>query len=130
MSVGVVVISHSKNLADGLLELIAQAQPEVNVAAAGGTDNGELGTSALKIKEQIESVLSSEGVVVLFDIGSAKMNADLALDLLGNPKNVVIADAPLVEGAYVAVVEAGMGKPVEDVKKAAEKTRATKKIHE
>lgn len=128
MSVGVVVVSHSKALANGLLELISQAQPEVKAAAAGGTDDGVLGTSALKIHTQIESANSGDGVVVLFDIGSAKMNADLAIEMLGSPNNVVIADAPLVEGAYVAVVEAGMGKSVEEVKKAAEHTRAAKKF--
>ncbi|HET7658670.1 MAG TPA: dihydroxyacetone kinase phosphoryl donor subunit DhaM [Bacillales bacterium] len=129
MSVGVVVVSHSQSLANGLVELISQANPEVRVASAGGTDDGDLGTSAMKIKEQIESIHTSDGVVVLFDIGSAKMNADLALELLGSPENVVIADAPFVEGAYVAVVEAGMGKSVQEVQEAAEKTRLTKKIN-
>lgn len=129
MSVGIVIISHSENLANGLLELLEQAQPEVKVGAAGGTDEGELGTSPMKIKSQMESVDDGEGVVVLFDIGSAKMNADLAIEMLGSPENVLIADAPFVEGAYVAVIEAGMGKTVQAVKKAAEDTRMTKKIN-
>jgi len=68
-------------------------------------------------------------VVILFDLGSALINAELALEMLGEDKAVRIADAPLVEGAYAAVVEAGMGSSLEEVVQSAEKAKNLKKIN-
>lgn len=121
--VSIVLISHSKDLVQGLKALLQQFQPEVNVSCAGGTDDEEIGTSALKIKRSIEEVMTDAGVIVLFDIGSAKMNADLAIEMMGHPKKVAMADAPLVEGAIASVVEAGMGNSLEDVVKSAEEAK-------
>ncbi|MFC4618719.1 dihydroxyacetone kinase phosphoryl donor subunit DhaM [Camelliibacillus cellulosilyticus] len=121
MSVGIVIISHSADITKGLQALIKQAIPDVKLAIAGGTDDNDIGTSAMKIMAQIETVHSEDGVVVLYDLGSAKMNAELAIEMLGSPDNVVIAAAPLVEGAYIAAVEAGLEKSLQEVKEAAEK---------
>jgi dihydroxyacetone kinase phosphotransfer subunit len=128
MSVGIVVISHSDEIASGLKKLLQQANDEVPIAACGGTDDGNLGTHAPAIKEAIDKVNAGEGVVLLFDIGSARMNAELAVEMSGNPENMVIADAPLIEGSYAAVVEAGMGKTVSEVGQAAEKARSARKV--
>ncbi len=105
--VGLVLVSHSEKLVEGLAEFLSQIQKGVPVAIAGGTDDGELGTSPFKIKEAIERVYSDCGVLVLFDIGSAAMSVEMAIEMLGDEKKIRVADAPLVEGAYAAAVEAG-----------------------
>lgn len=125
----IVLISHSKDLVQGLRALLQQFQPEVQIACAGGTDDEQIGISALKIKKAIDEVLGDAGVVLLFDIGSAKMNADLALEMIGNPQHLIMADAPLVEGAFVAVVEAGQGKSLKEVVKAAEDAKNMVKMN-
>jgi dihydroxyacetone kinase phosphotransfer subunit len=128
MAVGLVLISHSPQISKGVFDLVKQAMPEVNVADAGGTDNGEIGTSALKIKEAIESVHSGDGVAVFFDFGSAVMNAEMAIELLEEDIEVELVDAPLVEGAYAAVMQAGFGKSLKEVAEEAVKTRQAEKI--
>lgn len=127
--VGIVLVSHSRDLVMGLQELLAQLPYDVPLAAAGGTDEGEIGTSAMKIKAAIEQVYSEQGVVLLFDLGSASMNAELAVEWLAEEKqaNVKIADAPLVEGAYAAVVLSGCGGSLLEVLNAAQEAKQLEK---
>lgn len=126
-NVGIVIISHSANLVKGLEELLNQIQQSVPIATAGGTDNDEIGTDVFKIKQAIESVYSDKGVAILFDLGSALINAEMALEMLEN-KNVKIVDAPLVEGAYAAVIQSGIGCSLEEVVAAAEAARNLQKL--
>lgn len=126
--VGIVLVSHSVELVTGLKKFLAQIQPSVPVAIAGGDENDGLGTSAQKIKEAIESVYSDQGVVVLFDLGSALMQTEIALEWMENSEKVKIANAPLVEGAYTAVVQSGCGGSLEEVLRAAEKAKQMNKI--
>ncbi|MCP8615449.1 dihydroxyacetone kinase phosphoryl donor subunit DhaM [Salirhabdus salicampi] len=126
--VGIVLISHSVKVVEGIHELVRQVEKNVPIEIAGGTDDLEIGTSVEKIQNAIEKAYSDKGVVILFDLGSAIMNAELALEITGY-ENVKIADAPLLEGSYVAAVEAGMGKTLEEVVKTAEETRTSNKIH-
>src|SRR5437763_9688239 len=110
--VGIVVVSHSEKLAEGLRELVGQlSQGAVPVASAGGGPQGELGTSAERIRAAIQAVGGPDGVLVLVDLGSAVLSAEMAIDLLDPPgvPEVRISDAPLVEGAVVAVIHAGQG---------------------
>ncbi|SDY27036.1 dihydroxyacetone kinase, phosphotransfer subunit [Evansella caseinilytica] len=127
--VSLLLISHSHDIVNGLKSLLNQVQPEVNIAAAGGAD-GDIGTNAFTIKTALESIYSERGVVILFDLGSALINAELAVEMLGldDGEKVIFADAPLVEGAYAAVVEAGVGGTVEEVAAAAESTKQLQKI--
>ncbi|ADU93809.1 dihydroxyacetone kinase phosphoryl donor subunit DhaM [Geobacillus sp. Y412MC52] len=125
--VSLVLVSHSEEIAKGLKKLLKQIAPDVRIAAAGGSD-GEIGTNALHIQEAIESVYSEKGTVVLFDLGSALLNAELALEMADRKERVRIADAPLVEGAYIAAVEAGLGKPLEEVVQACEAAKEMVKI--
>lgn len=120
MSVGLVIVSHSSKIAEGLVELAAQMAPDVLIVAAGGTDDGRIGTSLEKVMTALEVSESGSGVVVLCDLGSAVMTAESALEFAGNPENVVLADAPLVEGAVAAAVAAQSGDSVQNVKAAAE----------
>jgi PTS hybrid protein len=125
--VGLVLISHSYDLAYGLKTIASQVEPDVPIAIAGGSDDNEIGTSVIKIKEAVESVYSDKGVILFFDLGSALMNAELAVEFLGHPLNVKIADAPLVEGVYAAAVESGCGGDLDEVLKVAEQTRSLEK---
>ena len=123
--VGLVLISHSGTLADGLREMVAQvAGDDVAVGTAGGTDDGRLGTSAPRIAAALRSTLaaSPDGVVVLLDLGSAALSLELALEDLDPAERdrVRVTEAPLVEGAILAAVQASIGAPLGDVVAAAE----------
>ncbi|NQX06684.1 PTS-dependent dihydroxyacetone kinase phosphotransferase subunit DhaM [Rathayibacter sp. VKM Ac-2856] len=125
MSVGLVLVSHSARLAEGLVELAAQMAPEVALIAAGGTDDGGIGTSFERITAALAEADSGEGAVVLCDLGSAIMTAETAVEFLDDEarERVRIADAPLVEGAVAAAVAAGAGGALADVLAAAESAR-------
>lgn len=120
MSVGLVVVSHSAQLAAGVVELAAQMAPDVSLIPAGGMDDGGLGTSLEKVMTALGLADTGNGAVVLTDLGSAVMTAESALEFLGNPEDVRLADAPLVEGAVAAAVAAQSGACLDVVCKAAE----------
>ncbi|KGA98951.1 dihydroxyacetone kinase [Alkalihalobacillus alcalophilus ATCC 27647 = CGMCC 1.3604] len=126
--VSLVFVSHSYHIVKGLQALMTEMQPDVKIAIAGGEPGGGIGTNALDIKKAIESVYTEKGVVILFDLGSALMNSEMAIELLDDASNVCIADAPILEGGYAAVVEAGFGSEVEEVKEAAQMVRGIPKI--
>lgn len=112
--VGIVIVSHSAQLARGVQELMDQmTQGRVRVAIAGGMDDPEnpIGTDAMKVIAAIESVFDEAGVVVLMDLGSALLSAETALDFLDPAQRdrVHLCEAPLVEGAIAAAVQAAVG---------------------
>ncbi|MCX7521541.1 dihydroxyacetone kinase phosphoryl donor subunit DhaM [Microbacterium sp. STN6] len=108
--VGVVFVSHSEKIADGLVELARQMAPNTTLVAAGGTDDGGIGTSLTKILQAVQSADAGAGAVVLCDLGSAIMTAESALDFLGpDAAQVRLVDAPLVEGGVAAAVAAESG---------------------
>jgi phosphocarrier protein FPr len=118
--VGIVVVSHSRSIASGVVDLARQVGgPEVSIAAAGGlaADPSVLGTDADLIRQAIESVYSPSGVAIFTDLGSAILSADLAIELLPAvwQPNVRLADAPLVEGAIAAAARAAAGGALADV---------------
>jgi dihydroxyacetone kinase phosphotransfer subunit len=118
MAVGLVIVSHSQRLAEGVAELAGQmTQGGVNIIAAGGTDSGELGTSLEKVRRALEAADSGDGALVLMDLGSATMVAQMALEALPEERRarVLLSDAPLVEGAVVAAVEASIGSDLAQV---------------
>ena len=100
--VGIVLVSHSVRLADGAADLAAQVSGgTVIVAAAGGTDDGGLGTSAAKVEHAVRLADGGAGVVVLADLGSAVLTVRALLDDMPDV-TVALADAPFVEGAVAA----------------------------
>jgi len=122
MTVGLVIVSHSAQLAEGVVELAGQmAQGKVAIAAAGGTSNGALGTSVEKIVAALNQVDGPDGILVLLDLGSAAMATEMAVEALSNEQQsrVVISPAPLVEGAVIAAVEASIGNSLQEVAEAA-----------
>lgn len=126
--VGIVVVSHSSELAKGLAELAAQmAGPDVRVEPAGGSPNGTLGTDPDLVSDAIKRAEAGEGVVVLGDLGSAILTVRHVLERKANG-NVRLADAPLVEGAVTAAVAASAGASLQDVVTAAEGARGVAKL--
>ncbi|SEA31997.1 dihydroxyacetone kinase, phosphotransfer subunit [Thalassobacillus cyri] len=119
-NVGIVIISHSEKVANGVKDILEQAVGQVTVEAAGGQGDGEIGTSLEKIQGAIEKVHSAQGTIVFYDLGSAKMNAEIAIEML-ELENVQLAEAPVLEGAYLAAVESSMGRPLEKIVNALEK---------
>jgi phosphoenolpyruvate---glycerone phosphotransferase subunit DhaM len=115
--VGLVVVSHSATLAVGVVEVAAQMAPDVTIVAAGGTGDGGIGTNFDAVTAAIEQADGGAGVVVLYDLGSARMVAEAAAELADN---AIVVDAPLVEGTVVAAVSAQGGSAIEDVAHAAE----------
>ena len=108
--VGIVVVSHSAELARGVVELARQmGGEEVRVEEAGGMDDGSIGTDAVRVHAAIERAMSDDGVLVLMDLGSALMSAEMAVELLGSDGRVVLSEAPLVEGAVAAAAAARGG---------------------
>jgi dihydroxyacetone kinase phosphotransfer subunit len=129
--VSLVLISHSATLAEGLRDMVVQvAGDAVPVAIAGGTEDGRLGTSTTRIGDALRSALGSldaapaasdGGVLVLLDLGSAALSLELALEDLppADRSRVRVSEAPLVEGAIVAAVQASVGASLAEVEAAA-----------
>ncbi|MDQ0374278.1 dihydroxyacetone kinase phosphoryl donor subunit DhaM [Cellulomonas humilata] len=110
--VALVLVSHSRGLALGAVELAAQMAPGVLLIAAGGMQDGGLGTSYDTVEEAVvEATQDGRSAVVLTDLGSAVLTAESVLDLLDEDMaaRVRIADAPFVEGAVAAAVTAHGG---------------------
>ncbi|MEV0968428.1 dihydroxyacetone kinase phosphoryl donor subunit DhaM [Microtetraspora glauca] len=123
--VGIVLISHSDGLAAEAAELARRiCGTDVPVAAAGGTDDGGIGTSLDKVAAAIDKVDQGDGVILIPDLGSSVLTARL----LEAPGAVVIADVPFVEGAISAAVAAGCGTPLDGVLAAAEEARTIRKM--
>ncbi|KHL02800.1 dihydroxyacetone kinase phosphoryl donor subunit DhaM [Sinomonas humi] len=120
--VGLLIVSHSARLAEGVVELAAQMAGSVPLVAAGGTDEGGVGTSFEKVMKGIAEADHGAGVVVLADLGSAIMTAESVLEFLDDEQRsrVRIADAAIVEGAVAAAVAAESGAGLDAVVRAAE----------
>lgn len=129
--ISIVLVSHSPKAAEGVKELADQmSQGKVNVYAAGGVDDTTIGTNAERIYAALEQATQEDGVLVLVDMGSAVMSAEMAIEMLDEDvqQKVAIGDAPLIEGAVIAAVEASIGNGLDAVKMAAEATRQMSKL--
>jgi PTS hybrid protein len=128
--VSLLIVSHSTQLAAGVKEFASQvAGGEVRIADAGGTADGSLGTSVERIQNALQEVASPDGTLVLVDLGSAVLSVEMAIESLGAAR-VQISDAPLVEGAYLAALEASdSDATLERVAEAALGARELIKVH-
>jgi multiphosphoryl transfer protein len=129
--VGLVLVSHSRRLAEAAVDLIKRTvSPDIAIAAAGGIGDGrnELGTDALDIQEAILSVRSSDGVVVLMDMGSAILSAETAKELVSFEMQdpLLLCSAPLIEGSIAAAVQIQIGSALPEVANAARQGLAPK----
>lgn len=106
--VGIVIVSHSEKLAQGVVEFASYMAPKAKIMPAGGMDNGEFGISVKKIKSAVEQAINECGeAIILVDMGSSVFFTQQALSELKNSATMV--DCPLIEGAIVAAVEAQIG---------------------
>jgi phosphoenolpyruvate-protein phosphotransferase/dihydroxyacetone kinase phosphotransfer subunit len=120
--VGIVIVAHSAKLAEGVKELADQmSQGRVPIAAAGGLDDSTIGTNVERILKAIDAVYQPDGVLVLMDLGSAVLSTKMAIQMLPPERQskVLMSEAPIVEGAIAAAVEASIGSPLERVEAAA-----------
>lgn len=135
--IGLVIVSHSHKLAQGVQELARQmAGGEVPIALAGGLMDGNagdrpaLGTDVMRIAAAIAEAWQPDGVLILMDIGSAVMSAEMALEMLPDEQRqkCQLSNAPLVEGAIVAALHASFGESLEAVNAAAEGALSVRKL--
>ncbi|WP_196595686.1 dihydroxyacetone kinase phosphoryl donor subunit DhaM [Pectinatus frisingensis] len=116
--VGIVIVSHSVKIAEGVKELALQmARKDQLIIAAGGTNTGDIGSDPMKIQAAIEAADKGDGVAVFADLGSAVMSVGLAKEMIDPQlaQRVCLANAPIVEGTIAGAVEAAMGSPLEKV---------------
>ncbi len=125
--VGIVIVSHSQNLADSVVEFTKIVAPNASIRAAGGLEDGGFGTSFERILTAIEGIYTEDGVLVLMDMGSAVMTTEMVLEMLEG-KKVEMADCPLVEGAVVATIDAAGGMDFEAIKADLEKVGSSRKL--
>ena len=128
--VGLVLVSHSPQIAEGTAELVRQMAGEVEISAVGGDADGTFGTDPEGIREAIEN-LEAEEALVFMDLGSAVLAAETVLEMLSSEKRekVRLVDAPFVEGAFAAGVIASTGADLEECLEAAMEARTEPKLH-
>ncbi len=129
--VGLVLVSHSPQIAEGTAELVRQMAGEVEVVAVGGDAEGGFGTDPEGIKAAIEDLEADEALVFM-DLGSAVLSAETVLEMLSreDSEKVRLVDAPFVEGAFAAGVEASTGSEAGECVEAAMEARTESKLHE
>jgi dihydroxyacetone kinase phosphotransfer subunit len=127
---GIVLVSHSAAIAEGLAAMAAEvAGGEVRIIAAGGGPGGTLGTDGGRVADAVREADAGAGVVILADIGSAVLSVRAVLnDGMADGVVAVLADAPLVEGAIAAAVTASVGGDCEAVRSAAEDAWNVRKL--
>jgi dihydroxyacetone kinase phosphotransfer subunit len=124
--VGLLIVSHSRKLAEGVRDLAEQvANGQVPIAAVGGLDDGSLGTNAEAIRAAADELAADE-LLVLMDLGSAVLSAEMALEGFGRP--FALSNAPLVEGAVLAAVEASVGADLARTLATAEAAASLRKV--
>jgi dihydroxyacetone kinase phosphotransfer subunit len=128
--VGLVLVSHSPNIAEGTAELVRHMAGEVEVVAVGGDSDGGLGTDPERIQSAIEG-LEVDEVLVFVDLGSAVLSAETVLEMLSSEirERVRLVDAPFVEGAFAAGVMASTGAEAGECIEAAMEARTEPKLH-
>lgn len=125
--VGIVVVSHSRSLAEGVVELARQmGGDELPLEAAGGLEDGSIGTDVERVRAAIERAMTDDGVLVLMDLGSALMSAEMAVELLQSGGEVALSEAPFVEGTVAAAVAARGGASLAEVRAEARQAIAIK----
>lgn len=125
-NVGIVIVSHSPDVARGAADMVRQmVGDDVPLAWCGGAPGGGLGTNVEEILAAINSAWSDAGVAILVDLGGAETNSEMAIEMLPDRQQgrVVVCDAPIVEGAVMAATEASAGSSLEEVRRTAEELK-------
>jgi dihydroxyacetone kinase phosphotransfer subunit len=122
-NVGIVIVSHSPDVARGTAEMVRQmVGDEVPLAFCGGNPDGGLGTSVEAILGAIDRAWSEKGVAILVDLGGAETNSEMAIEMQPEERagRIVVCNAPIVEGAVIAATEASGGASLDIVRRTAE----------
>jgi phosphoenolpyruvate---glycerone phosphotransferase subunit DhaM len=129
--VGLVLVSHSPQIAEGTAELVVQMAGDVELAAVGGDADRTFGTDPQRIKAAIEN-LDADEALVFMDLGSAVLSAETVLEMLSSEdrEKVRLVDAPFVEGAFAAGVVASTGADADECVEAAMEARTEPKLRE
>ena len=126
--VGILLVSHSETMVRGLCELLSQiGSNDVPIRAVGGTAGGELGTNADGVEKALGELSDADGVVVIPDLGSAVLTVKSVISD-SDSDDVVLVDAPFVEGAVAAAVTAASGCSLDEVAQAAKGARDVPKF--
>ena len=125
--VGLVIVSHSSKLAEGVVDLARMMAKTAPIAPAGGLEDGSFGTSFEKISAAVDQVYSDDGVLILMDMGSAVMTAEMVMESMEERK-IVLADCPVAEGAVTAAVDAEAGMGLEEILADLEQVGSLKKL--
>ena len=125
--VGIVIVSHSQKLADGVVELAKTMAHDAKIVAAGGLEDGGIGTSFERISKAIDEVYSEDGIAVIMDMGSALMTTEMVIESMED-RRIRMIDCPVLEGAILAAVESVTGASLEDIVSKAYEARDTKKL--
>ncbi len=123
MKPGIICVSHSEKIVEGLKQLLDQIAKDVPMSFAGGTDEGEIGTSYDKISKAIEENVADE-LLAFFDLGSARMNLEMASEM--GEKPVQIMNVPLIEGAYAAAALMQAQASMDEIRKQLKEMEITK----
>jgi len=127
-NVGIVIVSHSPDVARGTADMVRQmVGSEVPLAFCGGDPGGGLGTNVEAIMRAIDAAWSEKGVAILVDLGGAETNSEMAIELQPPERQgkIVVCNAPIVEGAVMAATEASGGATLQEVKRTAEELSPT-----
>jgi dihydroxyacetone kinase phosphotransfer subunit len=130
--VSIVIVSHSRKLAEGLKEILDQVAKNIKIVAVGGAgDAGEiLGSNPNKIRDAIMDLFNEDAIFIICDFGSTVLSIKYVINILPDniKKKIYLIDAPLVEGAYAIAVEASSGSSIDEILKAAEDARNFHKL--
>lgn len=114
MSLGITLVSHVSDIAEGLPKLLKQVAKDVPITTAGGTNDGDIGTSMEKIMTAF-SENGADEILAFYDLGSAKMNLEMAMEM--SDKKVHLYNAAFIEGAYTAASLIQAGVSLDDIEK-------------
>lgn len=117
--VGIILVSHSQKITDGIKELIEQmaSNDNVSIISAGGTDDGRLGTSGTRIIEAIESLEDARDILIFTDMGSSVMSSETAIEMVEDTlqEKIKLVQAPIVEGAFAAAIKASTDSSIDEI---------------
>lgn len=112
--IGILLVSHVEEVAQGLTKLLSQVAADVTIKPAGGTEDGEVGTSFDKISAAVEE-FEEDTIIAFYDLGSAKMNLEMAIET--SDKNITLYDTAFIESAYTAASLLQVDVPLQDIDK-------------
>jgi dihydroxyacetone kinase phosphotransfer subunit len=122
-NVGIVIVSHSPDVAKGAADMVRQMVGiNVPLAWCGGNPSGGLGTSVEAIVKALELAWSDAGVVIMVDMGGAETNSEMAIEMMPEKRRakIIVCNGPIVEGAVMAATESSSGATLDRVRRAAE----------